>query len=169
MELVIKKASTDDASAIYDIIQEAFTKYQSDLGVDVKVAALTETVEDIKRDIKHKCVFIALLDDIPVGTVRYEIDEDGIAYLSRFGVKLAYQKYGIGTALMKALEQDAKEHGAKAITLHTALKMHNLIKFYQRLGYYIDSTSSHTGYARALLRKPIQEEATAINQSIAMG
>ncbi|MBZ4665898.1 GNAT family N-acetyltransferase [Mahella sp.] len=165
MEITVRKAALEDAASIYDIIQEAFTKYQKDLNADAKVAALYETVEDIKRDIECKCVLIAFLGNIPIGTIRYEIKADGTAYLSRFGVRPAYQKYGAGTALMRALEQDAEKNGATAIVLHTALKMKHLIDFYQRMGYYVASTSDDTGYIRALLRKPLQQQAEAISPS----
>lgn len=164
MKATVRKATIEDAAAIYDIMQEAFTKYQEDLATDTKVAALRETIEDIKHDIEHKCVFIAFLSDIPIGSIRYEIKADGTAYLSRFGVRPAYQRYGAGTALMKALEQDAEKNGATDIALHTALKMKHLIGFYQHMGYYVVSTSDDTGYVRALLCKPLQQQAEAVSR-----
>jgi len=156
MSIKVKKASINDAQAIYEIIQQAFTEYQNNLGTENKVAALCETVEDIKSDIENKHVFIALLDDKPIGSIRYDIDKNGIAYLSRFGVKPDYQKYGAGSSLIKALEEDAAKQGAKAIVLHTAMKMNGLIGFYEHMGYYVVSVSNESGYARALLRKDLQ-------------
>ena len=56
MTIEIKEASVADAPAILDIIQDAFRKYEHDLGMTGHVTALKETVEDIERDIREKTV-----------------------------------------------------------------------------------------------------------------
>jgi predicted GNAT family acetyltransferase len=58
-----------------------------------------------------------------VGSIRYEVLADGIAYISRFDVKLDIQKSGVGRALVDAVEEEARKEGESVITLHTAAKM----------------------------------------------
>ena len=82
--LEIRKASLDDAEAIYNITKEAFNKYVTEAGIPVKLDALEETMEDIIKDINSRKVFIALADGVPVGSIRVEIKDDQTAFIYRF-------------------------------------------------------------------------------------
>ena len=123
MNLVIRKANPEDIPAIHEITKEAFEKYAADLGLPQAVSALKETEETVLREMNKKTILIALLDGIPVGSIRYEVLADGIAYISRFDVKLDIQKSGVGRALVDAVEEEARKEGESVITLHTAAKM----------------------------------------------
>jgi len=157
MELFIKKAEEHEIPIIHKITQEAFRKYAKDLGLPHIVSALTETQEDIKSDIEKNTVFIAYLEGEALGSIRYEMLPDNIAYITRFGVKTNAQNCGVGKTLVKAVEEDALKKGAHMLTLHTASKMMPLIRFYYGLGFYIYSTSTDRGYIRALLCKELVE------------
>ena len=85
MKVEIREATEADAGAIREIMQDAFHKYENDLGMKGHVQALSETEDDIQRDIRHKTVLVGLVDGVPVGSVRVEM-LGSIAYLSRFGV-----------------------------------------------------------------------------------
>jgi len=157
MNLVIRKAVVEDIPAIHQITREAFEKYAQDLGLPHTVAALKETEESIRRDMEHKTILIALLDNTPVGSLRYEILPGNIAYISRFGVKLDIQKSGVGRALMEAAEEDLRKMGVAVITLHTATKMTAQVRFYYGLGFYVHSTTTDKGYIRGLFCKELTE------------
>ncbi|MDP4272362.1 MAG: GNAT family N-acetyltransferase, partial [Bacteroidota bacterium] len=43
--------------------------------------------------------------------------------------------------------------GIKRLSLHTASKYHDLVRFYYGRGFYVDSTSRDRGYVRALMVK----------------
>ncbi len=150
---IIRKASPEDAPAISGIMKEAFNKYIKDTGLTGTVDALTEGLENIEADILEKEVYIALIDDIPVGTVRIKILPDKTAYISRFGVRLDYHNIGIGKSLMSLADKILKSQGVKRVSLHTASKYGDLIRFYYGRGFYIESTSTDRGYIRALLVK----------------
>ena len=112
----------------------------------------------IKEEMHKKTIFIAYLDQQPVGTIRFEVLPPGkIGYISRFGVRPHVQNCGVGKALICAVEQEAKEIGVSALTLHTASKMTSSIRFYYGMGFYIHSTSTDRGYIRALLCKELDE------------
>ncbi len=151
--LVIRKAVPEDAAAIREIMQESFKKYVEEAKLEGTLEALKETVEDIEKDILEKEVFIALVDDVPVGSVRVQISDDGTAYISRFGVKPDYHNCGIGKALMNLVDKLLRSRNIKKAYLHTASKYKELVQFYYDRGFYIDSTTKDRGYVRALMVK----------------
>ncbi|EGD46408.1 GCN5-related N-acetyltransferase [Ruminiclostridium papyrosolvens DSM 2782] len=150
---IIRKATIEDAPAIATIIQESFKKYMQDTGLSVMMDALTESIDTIEADIAEKEVYIALIDNNPVGTIRIKIMPDKSAYISRFGVMLDYHNIGIGKSLMNLADKILMHNGVKKVSLHTASKYRDLIRFYYGRGFYIESTSTDRGYIRALLVK----------------
>ena len=150
MVVDIKEATPADAEAIQEIMQDAFHKYERDLGMTGHVKALQETVEDIRRDIEKKTVLVGFVDGVAVGSVRVEIMGD-LAYLSRFGVRSAITKSGIGGMLIDRVEVLCREQSVRAIALHTSSRMFGLIRFYYGHGYFIHPTDESRGYIRALL------------------
>jgi len=150
---IIRKATIEDASAILKIMQEAFKKYMQDTGLSGTMDALSESMENIEVDIMEKEVYIAIIDDNPVGTIRIRILPDNTAYISRFGVMLDFHNIGIGKSLMNLADKILKSKGIKRVSLHTASKYRDLIRFYYGRGFFIESTSTDRGYIRALLVK----------------
>lgn len=150
---IIRKATLEDAPAISDIMHESFKKYMKDTGLSGTMEALRESIEEIKADIINKEVYIAIIDDNPVGSIRIEFLPDNTAYISRFGVMLDYHNIGIGKSLINLVDKILKSRGIKKVSLHTASKYRDLIRFYYGRGFYIESTSTDRGYIRALLVK----------------
>ncbi len=154
----VRAATYGDIDAIEKITHEAFQKYAQMVGND-KIQALSETKEDIKRDIDTKLVLVAFMDGVPVGSVRVEVDmEQKTAYLSRFGVKVSSQNNGVGKSLMNLVDIKMREMGVQRIMLHTGAKVGSLVRFYYGRGFYVDSTTKDRGYIRALLCKDYKEE-----------
>jgi len=151
--LEIRKANISDVDAIYNITIEAFNKYVKDAGISAKLDALEETKVDIIEDIKSKDVFIAIADGIPVGTIRVDIKADKTALISRFGVMPQNQKNGIGRSLISFVDDYLVSKQVKKVCLYTASKHSELICFYYKMGFYIDSTTMDKGYIRAFMVK----------------
>lgn len=150
---IIRKAVVEDAPAIKEIMQESFKQYMEDTGLTGSMDALDETCEDIEKDILNKVVFIAIIDNIAVGSIRVQILPDSTAYITRFGVKNSYHNIGIGKALMSLVDKLLIAKGIKRVSLHTAAKYRDLVRFYYGRGFYIDSTTKDRGYVRALMVK----------------
>lgn len=149
----VRVATYDDIDAIEKITREAFAKYAEMVGND-KIQALAETKDDIKNDIDNKLVLVAFMDDVPVGSVRVQVNlEEKTAYLSRFGVKINSQNNGVGKSLINLVDIKMREMGIQKIMLHTGAKVGSLVRFYYGRGFYIDSTTKDRGYIRALLCK----------------
>jgi GNAT superfamily N-acetyltransferase len=150
---IIRKAVVEDASAIKEIMQESFKKYRENTGLTGSLDALEESYDDIVRDIESKEVYVAIIDEVAVGTVRIRLNPDNTAYLSRFGVKLSYHNIGIGKSLMNLVDKLLLTRNIKSVSLHTASKYKDLVRFYYGRGFYIDSTTKDRGYVRALMVK----------------
>jgi ribosomal protein S18 acetylase RimI-like enzyme len=154
----IRRAVVEDAEAIQDIMRESFKKYMEDAGLTGTMEALEESIDHIRKDIESKDVFIAIIDNIPVGSIRVEVLPDKTAFISRFGVKLDYHNIGIGKSLMNLVDKMLKSRGITKVSLYTASKYKDLIRFYYGRGFYIDSTAKDRGYIRALLVKEYAQE-----------
>ncbi len=148
----VRHATYDDIDAIMEITREGFLKYREMIGVDT-VDALSETYDDVKRDIDTKIVLVAMLDGEPVGTVRVEVLPDDTAVLTRFAVKVTNQNNGIGKSIMNLVDKLMIKRNVKKIYLHTGSKATPLIRFYYGRGFYIESTDASRGYIRAKLVK----------------
>lgn len=149
----VRNATYDDIYSIMSITKEAFVKYEELAGV-TGLPALSETYEDVKKDIDEKIVLIAIQDSAPVGSVRVYVDEETkTAYLSRFAVKVTSQNNGIGKSIMNLVDRIMRRRGVKSISLHTGSKITSLIRFYYGRGFYIDEIDKSRGYVRAMLKK----------------
>ncbi|NLE26207.1 MAG: GNAT family N-acetyltransferase [Clostridiaceae bacterium] len=150
-QLIIRRATLNDAPAIFPIIQKAFNEYSRITG-QTNLEALSETVEDIALAIQTKAVYIAVLNDIIVGTVRLVIKDDE-AYLSRFAVDCNSQNTGIGKSLMNEVDTYLKKMGVKKVTLHTSSKHDVLMRFYYGVGFFVEAIETDRGYLRARMVK----------------
>lgn len=148
----VRNATHGDVAAIMEITREGFLKYREMVGVDT-VDALSETAEDVIRDIDTKIVLVAMLDEEPVGTVRVEVMPNGTAVLTRFAVKVTNQNNGIGKSIMNLVDKLMIKRNVKRICLYTGSKLTSLIRFYYGRGFYIESTETSRGYIRAKLVK----------------
>ena len=148
----VRRAVATDAEQIANVTHEAFLKYVKSAALPT-TDALSETLEQVQRDIETKNVYAAVLDGVIIGSVRIALDGTGGAYLSRFGVSDAYRSTGAGKALMDAVDADMARLGVKRLSLHTSSKVQSLIIFYYSKGFYVESTSTDKGYIRALLVK----------------
>lgn len=150
--LNVRQAVYDDIPKIHEIVNKSFKLYIENSGLS-SIDALDETVEEIRNDIDTKWVLVAYIGEEIVGSLRIEISEGGIAYLSRFAVSPESQNLGIGKSMMHTVDSIMKKSSIKQLRLHTASKNTGLIRFYYGRGFYIDSTTKDKGYIRALLCK----------------
>jgi len=160
--IAIRPAKISDIPAIYDITREAFSKYAHDLGKPEKVKALKDNEDTILRDMNEKNILIGELNGRVSGAIRYEII-DGVAYFSRFSVKLFAQNCGLGRALVQEVIKRARQAGCRAVALHTSSRMASLIRFYYSLGFFVHSVNTAHEYYRALLIRELIYSAECID------
>ena len=69
------------------------------------------------------------------GMVMLEIQGDGVCEALKFGVKEAYRERGIGTALMEAAIQAARDAGQKTMVVTSHHKLKAALRIYEKLGF----------------------------------
>lgn len=70
-----------------------------------------------------------------VGMVMLELQGDGVCEALKFGVKEKYRERGIGTALMEAVIQAARDAGQKTIVITSNHKLKAALRIYEKLGF----------------------------------
>jgi ribosomal protein S18 acetylase RimI-like enzyme len=93
----------------------------------------------------HEAI-VAIQDDQRIGFAVYRLALPGIELL---GLRAVSQWVGIGTSLLKELEEVAKNLGAATIWLCTTNDNLSAIRFYQRRGYHLNAI--HPGEFRNVL------------------
>ncbi|KXH76109.1 MAG: hypothetical protein AM326_07730 [Candidatus Thorarchaeota archaeon SMTZ-45] len=131
----IRKATLEDALAIYRVMQAAFYPLIS-RGYPKKAVDRTISKPWIIRDriLSASQVLIAEIGNDVVGTVT-GFEEHESMRVSSFGVHPMYQCRGIGTELLETLESIAIKNGNHKLFLVTAWVMTEAIQLYQSLGY----------------------------------
>lgn len=155
--IIFKKADKDDIADIMRVTKKSFTIYAQTIKKEDKVDALKETEADVLSDIENKHVYICKVDGETVGSVRFELLKDNIAYLSRLAVDPDIQSLGIGGLLLEKVRRECVKLDVSAIALYTASKMRSTVAFYLKNGYYIHNITKNKSYIRALLVNELKE------------
>ena len=78
--------------------------------------------------------FAALADDKPIGLITYHIECDSCEIVTLDSVRSGS---GIGTALIDAVKEVARQHGCKRVWLITTNDNLNALRFYQKRGFVL--------------------------------
>jgi GNAT superfamily N-acetyltransferase len=79
--------------------------------------------------------FIAVLDAVPVGCAGLRRHDEETVELKRLYVRSAYRRRGLATALLGAVENQARALGYRRLILETGSKQPEAIALYQGRGY----------------------------------
>jgi len=123
MNITVKKTTYGDDlwSTIKEIRYEVFV-------VEQKVDE-AEEYDEFESECPH---FLAFLDSLPAGTARWRQSEKGFK-LERFAVLENFRKFGVGSALVKAvLAEVLPISEGRKIYLHAQVQA---LPFYQKLGF----------------------------------
>lgn len=136
----IQPASIADASVILELQKLAYHS-EAALYDDYTIAPLTQSLAELEADFRQQFYLKAVLDGTIVGAVRgYE--QDGTGFIGRLIVHPYYQKRGIGTQLLRALE--AHFNTAQRYELFTGNRSERNLHLYQKLGYRVFRTARLT-------------------------
>ena len=92
--------------------------------------------------------FAAVKDGRPVGCVMLcEAEDPTVGQLRLFLVEKAYRGAGVGTALVDALMEKARECGYRKLILWTAAPLVDAIRLYQRYGFQKTEEQSNTSWS----------------------
>ncbi len=86
---------------------------------------------------KEKLILVAYLSDEPAGyMVSYDKNNDGSFYCWMAGVDPRFRRQGILRAMMKYLEEWARQHGYRKIGIKTRNNRREMLAFLVQSGFY---------------------------------
>ena len=98
-------------------------------------------------------MLVGLLNAVPAGSVLIGGPKrdrfPGALYLFALDVDTRYQKIGVGTALIAAVEEEARQRGLNRVNLEVGVANDDARRLYERLGYVLcgeaewDSWTAH--------------------------
>jgi len=130
--IVITRASVVDAAAILKLQKLAYLS-EAAIYNDYSIPPLTQTLSEIQSDFSEYLILKAMIDSVIIGSVRGQSNEEGDCYVARLMVRTDYQKQGIGTRLMGALEAEFPR--VKRFILGTGHRSESNLRLYKKLGY----------------------------------
>jgi GNAT superfamily N-acetyltransferase len=131
VELTIDAAEPADAGELLTVQRAAYLA-EAALYNDFSLPPLHESVEEIRAAIARVTVLKAVAGTRIVGAVRGRA-EGGTCHVGRLAVAPDLQGNGIGTALLRAIEQ--RFPGVPRFELFTGGRSEDNLRLYRRLGY----------------------------------
>ncbi|MFC5909949.1 GNAT family N-acetyltransferase [Streptacidiphilus monticola] len=159
MSVTISVATEDDAERILKLQYLAYQS-EAELYGDWAIDPLTQTLDSLRTELKDRHVLVARLGQEVVGSVRGWVDADGVGRIGRLCVHPRMQGHGLGTRLLRAMEQRL---GAEAVPptvlrLFTGHRSLANLRLYQRLGYQqtaVEEVSPKLSFIS--LEKPLEQ------------
>lgn len=136
MSVTISAAAEADAEGILKLQFLAFQS-EAELYADWAIEPLTQTLDSLRGELSSRHVLVARLGDEIVGSVRGWTDAEGVARIGHLCVHPRFQRHGLGTRLVNALEQRLVQESAavRSFRLATGPRSTGSFRLYTRLGY----------------------------------
>jgi ribosomal protein S18 acetylase RimI-like enzyme len=136
-DINITKARVKDAAEILKLQKTAYLS-EAALYNDYTIPPLVQTLTETREDFKNYIILKAVSDGVIIGSVRGQLTEDNSCYIGRLMVYPDYQKRGLGSRLMQAIQDELKQ--AKRYILAAGQRSEDNIRLYQKLGFRQYST-----------------------------
>jgi len=157
----IRTAIYDDAAAIASTLQRAFLEFEP-LYTPEAFATTVSTAEQIRFRMDEGPIWVALQDDMVVGTVSVAPKGDAL-YIRGMAVDPAARGGGIGRELLNRIEEYATERGFKRPYLSTTPFLDGAIRLYEICGFVRNDDGPDNLFGTPLftMEKQLSEESTA--------
>lgn len=132
---MIRLVGAEDAHLVHKCMLSAFEEYRN---AEVPSSALNETVSSIEESLRNGAekALVYLNDEIPLGSVRFKIDENTL-YFSRLSVCPEARGRGIAKSMLLYLENYAKEQGKSKVWCRVRMSAPKNIQLYKSVGFYV--------------------------------
>ena len=129
--MLIEQATTNDAAEILALQKLAYVS-ESEIYDDFSIQPMTQTLDELVREFAFHTIFKTVQNGRIVGSVRTQLD-DGTCRVGKLMVHPEAQNLGMGSALMRHLEN--YYHEAGRFELFTGHKSLRNLYLYAKLGY----------------------------------
>jgi len=130
-DVIITTALVEDAAEILKLQKLAYLS-EAKIYDDYSIPPLVQTLHETEDDLKIYTILKALVNGVIIGSVRGQITE-GSCYIGRLMVHPDFQKRGIGTRLMDAIEMEFPK--TKRFFLIAGGRSEDNIRLYNKLGF----------------------------------
>lgn len=89
---------------------------------------------EFEKKIRDKQGYILLVDNMPIGILRYNLFWDSIPFCTMLFINCKCQRHGYGKVLMKYWEEDMKSQGYDMLMTSTQVD-EEAQHFYRKMGY----------------------------------
>src|SRR5712691_752053 len=113
----IWSATIDDSDQIATVLHASFIEYEASY-TSAGFAATTPTSEQIQQRMSEGPVWVALLDNVIVGTVSAVLKREGV-YIRGMALLPDARGHGIGVRLLEKVEEFAGSQGRERLFLST--------------------------------------------------
>ena len=144
-EIVVRLLGLEDS--IYELTALLHRAYKRLADMNLRFVATYQDEATTRDRIEGAECYVAQIDGRIVGTIAFRdaektegcpwYDRPEVASFGQFAVEPDLQGRGIGTALLRFIEQRAIESGAAELALDTAEPASHLIDYYSKVGYRI--------------------------------
>lgn len=135
----------EGVSAITEMLHRAYAELAA---MGLHYCATDQDDAATRQRMEKDVSWVAEADGVIVGTVALcpwtslgEPEEayrrPGLWIFHQYGVEPSLQRKGIGTALLEAAEDHAREHGALEFACDTAIEATHLVSMYKRKGFEV--------------------------------
>lgn len=102
---------------------------------DLEMQPMTQTLEEIEEEFNSRTIFFKLsFEKEIVGSVRAKMIDEATCFVGKLVVNPELQNKGIGTTLMRELEEHFKDKCSK-LKIFTGEKSDHALGLYTKLGY----------------------------------
>ena len=127
----INLAAIGDAEQILNLQKLAYQS-EAEIYPDCIIPPMTQTIGKMREEFQSQVLYKAIYENDIIGSVR-AYSEDNSCFIGRLIVHPEFQRKGIGTKLMNAVETHFSD--VQRYELFTGTKSIENIRLYERLGY----------------------------------
>jgi GNAT superfamily N-acetyltransferase len=132
-QIQIRLATPEDAPAVANVLHESFVEFEA-LYTAGGFAATTPYAAQVLVRISEGPVWIAMHDGVVMGTVAAVVKGESI-YIRGMAVLPAARGSGTGAALLRQVEDWARNQGGRRLFLTTTPFLSAAIHLYERFGF----------------------------------
>ena len=145
----LRLATTEDLTAVEEIVRAAYFPYVSRIGREPG-----PMLEDYRKSIADRRVHVVEQDGIVSG-VLVLIPERDAMLLDNVAVAPSAQGLGLGRKMLEFAERAARDAGLRSIRLYTNEAMTENISLYCRIGYCETHRAEEKGLRRIYMTKQL--------------